>query len=93
MIRSLLLFIDIAITTTMALVIVLLFGWSNPHGQLGKYVIYYWSLIIIKISGIKLNIHGHEHLKADHGYIVVANHQHIYDVPLIIYASILHPKD
>ena len=90
MIRTILLVIDLAISTTIALIVLLFIGLINPYGKAANMVFYSWSWLIIKISGINLQIHGKENFQASKGYIVAANHRNIFDIPIICIASKLN---
>ncbi|MCB0278090.1 MAG: 1-acyl-sn-glycerol-3-phosphate acyltransferase, partial [Calditrichaeota bacterium] len=90
MIRTLILLIDLFVTTTLAFLILIVFGLINPYGRVSQAVFYYWSLMIIKLSGVKIEISGLENYDRSKGYIVAANHKHLYDIPIICVASKLN---
>ena len=42
-----------------------------------------WSRLIPTTTGVRLDVHGLERLKPGRTYIFVANHQSIYDIPIL----------
>ena len=50
-----------------------------------------WSRLILKTTGVKVTVQGLERLDPSRSYVFAANHQSIYDIP-ILFASILIPK-
>jgi 1-acyl-sn-glycerol-3-phosphate acyltransferase len=46
-----------------------------------------WATLILKTTGVRVRVHGLEHLQPGRSYVFAANHQSIYDIP-IIFASI-----
>ena len=42
-----------------------------------------WSWLILATTGVRVEVHGLEHLVRDRTYIFVANHQSIYDIPVV----------
>jgi 1-acyl-sn-glycerol-3-phosphate acyltransferase len=46
-----------------------------------------WSWLILATTGVAVDIRGREHLRPDATYVFVANHQSIYDIP-VVFASL-----
>jgi len=46
-----------------------------------------WASLILKTSGVRVRVRGLEHLESGRSYVFAANHQSIYDIP-IVFASI-----
>ena len=46
-----------------------------------------WAWLILKTTGVRVRVTGLEHLEAGRSYVFAANHQSIYDIP-IIFASV-----
>ena len=46
-----------------------------------------WARLILKTTGVHVHVSGLEHLEAGRSYVFAANHQSIYDIP-ILFASI-----
>jgi len=46
-----------------------------------------WARLILKTTGVRVSVVGLEHLEAGRSYVFAANHQSIYDIP-IVFASI-----
>ena len=59
----------------------------DRRGDFGHKCARAWSWLILKTSGVQVQVHGLEHLDLSRSYIVAANHQSIYDIP-ILFASL-----
>lgn len=46
-----------------------------------------WASLILKTTGVRVRVNGLQHLAAGRSYVFAANHQSIYDIP-IVFASI-----
>lgn len=46
-----------------------------------------WAWLILKTTGVRVSVNGLEHLDPGRSYVFAANHQSIYDIP-IVFASI-----
>jgi 1-acyl-sn-glycerol-3-phosphate acyltransferase len=42
-----------------------------------------WAWLILKTTGVKVKVRGLEHLEAGRSYVFAANHQSIYDIPIV----------
>src|SRR5512138_946631 len=45
-----------------------------------------WSRLILTTTGVEVEVSGLEHLQRDRPYVFVANHQSIYDIPIIFWS-------
>jgi 1-acyl-sn-glycerol-3-phosphate acyltransferase len=45
-----------------------------------------WGRLILKTTGVRIRTHGLEHLDPTHSYVFAANHQSIYDIPILFAA-------
>jgi 1-acyl-sn-glycerol-3-phosphate acyltransferase len=54
-------------------------GKHSAYHNVGKA----WSAKMLKISGVKLNVIGHEKLDKDESYVYIANHSSMFDIPVI----------
>jgi 1-acyl-sn-glycerol-3-phosphate acyltransferase len=45
-----------------------------------------WSRLILVTTGVEVEVSGLEHLQPDRPYVFVANHQSIYDIPIIFWS-------
>jgi 1-acyl-sn-glycerol-3-phosphate acyltransferase len=45
-----------------------------------------WSRLILVTTGVAVDVSGLEHLQRDRPYVFVANHQSIYDIPIIFWS-------
>ena len=59
----------------------------DRRGDFGHKCARAWSWLILKTSGVQVQVHGLERLDPSRSYIVAANHQSIYDIP-IVFASL-----
>jgi 1-acyl-sn-glycerol-3-phosphate acyltransferase len=42
-----------------------------------------WAWLILKTTGVRVRVRGLEHLEAGRSYVFAANHQSIYDIPIV----------
>lgn len=56
----------------------------SPFGFIMSRVEKYWGKILVKSTGAKVTIKGLEHLQPGKPYIFVANHQSLFDIPLMM---------
>jgi 1-acyl-sn-glycerol-3-phosphate acyltransferase len=56
-------------------------------GDLGHRCARTWARLILKTTGVRVEVFGLERLERDRSYVLAANHQSIYDIP-ILFASI-----
>lgn len=92
MIRSFFLVLNIVISTSIALLLLLIFGLINPYSNTCKQIFYVWCQLILKISGIKIDCSGLDNFDSTRGYIVCSNHLHLFDIPILCVASKLNIK-
>ena len=59
----------------------------DRRGDFGHKCARAWSWLILKTSGVHVEVTGLEHLDPTRSYIFAANHQSIYDIP-ILFASV-----
>jgi 1-acyl-sn-glycerol-3-phosphate acyltransferase len=59
----------------------------DKRGNFGHRCARAWSWLILKTSGVRVAIEGLERLDASRSYVFAANHQSIYDIP-ILFASL-----
>ncbi len=57
-----------------------------------------WSYVLVRLARIRLHVEGLEHLRADRTYIFVANHQSVFDIPVLMYClpkqlRMIHKKE
>ena len=62
-------------------------SFFDRRGDFGHKCARAWSWLILKTTGVKVQVSGLEHLDPKRSYIVAANHQSIYDIP-ILFASL-----
>ena len=59
----------------------------DRHGNFGHKCARAWSWLILKTTGVAVEIEGLEHLDRSRSYVFASNHQSIYDIP-ILFASL-----
>ncbi len=47
------------------------------------YVAVWWAKLLTRLAGVRVEIQGHEHLTPGQSYVLVANHQSAFDIPVI----------
>ncbi len=70
-------------TLALALVIIAI----SPFDKKGNFIHYigrFWSLLNIYLSGTRISIKGKEHIKKGGAYVVMSNHQSLFDVWALI---------
>jgi len=70
-------------TTILAIVIIVL-SPMDRHGNVVHYIGKFWALLNIYLSGTRLRIRGKEKLEKNCNYIVMSNHQSLFDVWALI---------
>jgi 1-acyl-sn-glycerol-3-phosphate acyltransferase len=59
----------------------------DPRGYLAHWCARTWSWLILATTGVRVHVHGLDRLQAGTTYVFVANHQSIYDIP-VLFASL-----
>jgi 1-acyl-sn-glycerol-3-phosphate acyltransferase len=59
----------------------------DRHGNFGHKCARAWSWLILKTTGVEVAVEGLERLDPSRSYVFAANHQSIYDIP-ILFASL-----
>ena len=65
----------------------LLSTFFDRGGNFGHRCARAWAWLILKTTGVRVRVSGLEHLDPSCSYVVAANHQSIYDIP-IVFASL-----
>jgi 1-acyl-sn-glycerol-3-phosphate acyltransferase len=58
----------------------------DRSGDFGHRCARAWAWLILKTTGVRVRVTGLEHLDRGRSYVVAANHQSIYDIPIIFAA-------
>jgi 1-acyl-sn-glycerol-3-phosphate acyltransferase len=58
----------------------------DRSGDFGHKCARAWARLILKTTGVRLRVHGLERLDASRSYVFAANHQSIYDIPIVFTA-------
>jgi 1-acyl-sn-glycerol-3-phosphate acyltransferase len=59
----------------------------DRSGDFGHRCARLWSSLILKTTGVRVDVHGLDHLDPTRTYVFASNHQSIYDIP-ILFASL-----
>jgi 1-acyl-sn-glycerol-3-phosphate acyltransferase len=55
----------------------------DRHGDFGHRCARAWAWLILRTTGVRVRASGLEHLDRSRSYVIAANHQSIYDIPII----------
>jgi 1-acyl-sn-glycerol-3-phosphate acyltransferase len=77
--------IVIAVTTVLSMATVLC-GLFDPQGNRVYRINQFWSWLIVKFSGITLEVEGLNRLDPQRQYLFVVNHQSNFDIPVMVQA-------
>jgi len=58
----------------------------DPRGDFGHKCARAWARLILKTTGVRVEVSGLEHLDPARSYVFAANHQSIYDIPIVFTA-------
>jgi 1-acyl-sn-glycerol-3-phosphate acyltransferase len=58
----------------------------DKNGELGHRCARAWAWMILKTTGVRVRVVGAQHLDPRHSYVLAANHQSIYDIPIVFTA-------
>jgi 1-acyl-sn-glycerol-3-phosphate acyltransferase len=58
----------------------------ESNGRFAHWCARTWSRLILLTTGVHVDVSGLERLEKDHPYVFVANHQSIYDIPIIFWS-------
>jgi 1-acyl-sn-glycerol-3-phosphate acyltransferase len=84
-IRLIIFLIITVVDTAISSFVAVLGGIFNPYSRFNTGVVRIWAKVILMAAGAKLHIDGTENFEKAASYIVVANHQSLMDIPVLIY--------
>ena len=58
----------------------------DRSGDAGHWCARSWARLILWTTGVRVQVHGVEHLDPSRSYVFAANHQSIYDIPILFAA-------
>jgi len=61
-------------------------SFFESSGRLAHWCARTWSRLILLTTGVHVEVTGLERLERNHAYVFVANHQSIYDIPIIFWS-------
>ncbi len=76
--------ISLILNTLLACTVIIMISLFDPNGNLAHYVGRLWSLFNVFISGTHMEIHGKNKIEKGRAYIVMSNHQSLFDVWALI---------
>ncbi len=59
-------------------------GKIDTRSRFVSALAHWWTDVLIRLSGSKLEIIGEENIPDDHSYCIISNHQGFFDIPVII---------
>ncbi len=80
MFRSAWIILASSIVTFIYSVLAIISGLISPYSERTNAVVRGWAGLVLKIAGIKLDVHGLEHLQPGQPYIFMSNHQSTFDI-------------
>jgi 1-acyl-sn-glycerol-3-phosphate acyltransferase len=80
----------IGIITAPAALLTLLIGPFDRHGKHVYHISRFWTWVILKLSGVSLNVLGLEQIHPRRAYVFMSNHQSNIDIPVLIQSLIGH---
>ncbi len=84
MIRAGLKILGILIVTPLIACYAIVVGLVSRSGLHYHHIGRFWSRLLLKISGIRVNLRGAEHLEPGKHYIYVSNHASAFDIPIVL---------
>ena len=84
LIRTMIGNLSVATATFVLGSIATLVGWIPPRGNWMYKVAQIWSHVTLFVSGVRLKVEFEEELDPNRGYVYMANHQSMYDIPALI---------
>ncbi len=76
--------ITLVVNTLLACSSIIMISLFDTKGNLAHYVGRLWSLLNVFLSGTRMEIHGKEKIEKGRAYIVMSNHQSLFDVWALI---------
>jgi 1-acyl-sn-glycerol-3-phosphate acyltransferase len=70
--------------TVLVFFVIRCLGFKRPMDRLIYRLAQAWALIILAVSGCKLTVTGREHIPREGGFCLVANHNSIFDIVLLL---------
>jgi 1-acyl-sn-glycerol-3-phosphate acyltransferase len=61
-------------------------GWLQPRGRWALAVARAWAAGLLRASGVRLRVHGLSGLDPATSYVYLANHQSLFDIPVLLLA-------
>jgi 1-acyl-sn-glycerol-3-phosphate acyltransferase len=58
----------------------------QSNGRFAHWCARAWSRVILATTGVHVDVSGLERLESDRAYVFVANHQSIYDIPIVFWS-------
>jgi 1-acyl-sn-glycerol-3-phosphate acyltransferase len=76
----------IAVYTIVLGTVSLLSTIVDPAGDFGHRCARAWAWLILRTTGVRVDVRGMEHIDPGVSYVFAANHQSIYDIPIVFWS-------
>ncbi len=84
--RNLLLYLFVLISVPPFALLILFIALFDRKGLVTHEIGRFWLKILLKITGVRLEVRGLEHLNPKEAYVFAANHQSQFDIPVLAVA-------
>ena len=84
MVRAGLKILLILIVTTLIALYAIAVGLLSRSGRHYHHIGRFWSRLLLKISGIRVNVQGSDRIQKGEHYIYVTNHASAFDIPIVV---------
>ncbi len=84
LIHSAIFAIALVLITVIGAIIVMAVGLFRPYSPINQWVMKTWSRLVLWFAGVRVSVQGLEHVNPRESYIIVANHQSHFDIPVVV---------
>ncbi len=74
----------LVVITVVGAIVVMIVGTFRPYSPINQWIMKTWSRWVLFLAGVKVTIRGLEHIEPNQSYIIVANHQSHFDIPVVV---------
>ena len=82
--RPLLTIIAAVVFTFLMIIAATIAALFGPRSKATHAVEKFWARTILRMAGVRARVRGLEHIRPDHVYIFISNHQGLFDIPLMM---------
>jgi 1-acyl-sn-glycerol-3-phosphate acyltransferase len=65
---------------------VIFMSFFDPHAERAALLIRFWARGVLWVCGVKIRVHGREHLDPTRAHLFMSNHQSNFDIPILMAA-------